>query len=118
MDEKEQKQLLMDLKVVMDSSDCPYIVQFYGAIFKEGDCWICMELMDSSLDKFYHFIFDDLQQTLPEAVIGELSQISHLPFLCGGFKIDLHLREDHCRYSESPQLLEREAEDHASRCEA
>ena len=73
VDEKEQKQLLMDLKVVMDSSDCPYIVQFYGAIFKEGDCWICMELMDSSLDKFYHFIFDDLQQTLPEAVIGELS---------------------------------------------
>ena len=38
---------------------------------QEGDCWICMELMDSSLDKFYHFIFDDLQQTLPEAVIGE-----------------------------------------------
>ena len=73
VDEKEQKQLLMDLKVVMDSSDCPYIVQFYGAIFKEGDCWICMELMDSSLDKFYHFIFDDLQQTLPEAVIGELT---------------------------------------------
>jgi len=71
VDEKEQKQLLMDLKVVMDSSDCPYIVQFYGAIFKEGDCWICMELMDSSLDKFYHFIFDDLQQTLPEAVIGK-----------------------------------------------
>ena len=34
VDEKEQKQLLMDLKVVMDSSDCPYIVQFYGAIFK------------------------------------------------------------------------------------
>ena len=32
-----------------------------------------MELMDSSLDKFYHFIFDDLQQTLPEAVIGEKS---------------------------------------------
>ena len=78
VDEKEQKQLLMDLKVVMDSSDCPYIVQFYGAIFKEGDCWICMELMDSSLDKFYHFIFDDLQQTLPEAVIGELSEKSYL----------------------------------------
>jgi len=73
VDEKEQKQLLMDLKVVMDSSDCPYIVQFYGAIFKEGDCWICMELMDSSLDKFYHFIFDDLQQTLPEAVIGKIT---------------------------------------------
>lgn len=34
-DEKEQKQLLMDLDVVMRSSDCPYIVQFYGALFRE-----------------------------------------------------------------------------------
>lgn len=35
VDEKEQKQLLMDLDVVMRSSDCPYIVQFYGALFRE-----------------------------------------------------------------------------------
>lgn len=56
VDEKEQKQLLMDLEVVMKSNDCNYIVQFYGALFKEGDCWICMELMDTSLDKFYKFI--------------------------------------------------------------
>lgn len=40
VDEKEQKQLLMDLEVVMKSNDCIYIVQFYGALFKEGDCWI------------------------------------------------------------------------------
>lgn len=36
VDEKEQKQLLMDLEVVMKSNDCNYIVQFYGALFKEG----------------------------------------------------------------------------------
>jgi hypothetical protein len=35
VDEKEQKQLLMDLDVVMRSNDCPYIVKFYGALFKE-----------------------------------------------------------------------------------
>ena len=35
VDEKEQKQLLMDLDVVMRSNECPYIVQFYGALFKE-----------------------------------------------------------------------------------
>lgn len=35
VDEKEQKQLLMDLEVVMNSNDCNYIVQFYGALFKE-----------------------------------------------------------------------------------
>merc|ERR1719309_780971 len=50
-----------------------YIVQFYGAIFKEGDCWICMELMDSSLDKFYHFIFDELQESIPDAIIGKIT---------------------------------------------
>lgn len=35
VDEREQKQLLMDLEVVMKSNDCPYIVRFYGALFKE-----------------------------------------------------------------------------------
>jgi len=25
----------MDLDVVMKSNECPYIVQFYGALFKE-----------------------------------------------------------------------------------
>lgn len=43
VDEKEQKQLLMDLEVVMKSNECMYIVQFFGAIFKEvsiGHCYI------------------------------------------------------------------------------
>lgn len=35
VDEKEQKQLLMDLEVVMRSNDCNYIVKFFGALFKE-----------------------------------------------------------------------------------
>ena len=39
MDEKEQKQLLMDLEVVMNSNDCPYIVLFFGAIFKVNICF-------------------------------------------------------------------------------
>ena len=43
----------MDLDISMRSSDCPYTVHFYGAMFREGDVWICMEVMDISLDKFY-----------------------------------------------------------------
>ncbi|XP_066950218.1 dual specificity mitogen-activated protein kinase kinase 4 isoform X7 [Macrobrachium rosenbergii] len=73
VDEKEQKQLLMDLEVVMRSNDCPCIVQFYGAIFKEGDCWICMELMDTSLDKFYKFIYERLNERLPENILGKIT---------------------------------------------
>ncbi|XP_063234461.1 dual specificity mitogen-activated protein kinase kinase 4 isoform X2 [Bacillus rossius redtenbacheri] len=73
VDEKEQKELLMDLEVVMKSNECPYIVQFYGALFKEGDCWICMELMDTSLDKFYKFIYEKLNQRIPELILGKIT---------------------------------------------
>ena len=73
VDEREQKELLMDLEVVMKSSDCPCIVTFFGAIFKEGDCWICMELMDTSLDKFYKFSYDHLKESIPENIIGKIT---------------------------------------------
>lgn len=73
VDEKEQKQLLMDLEVVMKSNECPYIVQFYGALFKEGDCWICMELMDTSLDKFYKFIYEKMKIRIPETILGKIT---------------------------------------------
>ncbi|KPJ02759.1 Dual specificity mitogen-activated protein kinase kinase 4 [Papilio xuthus] len=73
VDEKEQKQLLMDLEVVMKSNECVYIVQFYGALFKEGDCWICMELMDTSLDKFYKFICERMQTRIPETILAKIT---------------------------------------------
>ncbi|KAJ3600227.1 hypothetical protein NHX12_031213 [Muraenolepis orangiensis] len=73
VDEKEQKQLLMDLDVVMRSSDCPYIVQFYGALFREGDCWICMELMAVSFDKFYKFVYCSLDDVIPEEILGKIT---------------------------------------------
>ncbi|KAM4691681.1 LOW QUALITY PROTEIN: dual specificity mitogen-activated protein kinase kinase 4 [Rhinophrynus dorsalis] len=73
VDEKEQKQLLMDLDVVMRSSDCPYIVQFYGALFREGDCWICMELMSTSFDKFYKYVYSSLDDVIPEEILGKIT---------------------------------------------
>ncbi|XP_055725930.1 dual specificity mitogen-activated protein kinase kinase 4-like [Salvelinus fontinalis] len=73
VDEKEQKQLLMDLDVVMRSSDCLYIVQFYGALFREGDCWICMELMSTSFDKFYKYVYCSLDDVIPEEILGKIT---------------------------------------------
>lgn len=73
VDEREQRQLLMDLEVIMKSNDCNYIVQFYGALFKEGDCWICMELMDTSLDKFYKFVSERQQQRIPESILAKIT---------------------------------------------
>ncbi|XP_040568097.1 dual specificity mitogen-activated protein kinase kinase 4 [Lepeophtheirus salmonis] len=73
VDEKEQKELLMDLEVVMKCADCPNIVSFFGAIFKEGDCWICMEIMDISSDKFYKYIYEDMNSRIPENIIGKIT---------------------------------------------
>ncbi|CRL08063.1 CLUMA_CG020844, isoform A [Clunio marinus] len=72
VDEKEQKRI-MDLDVVMKSNDCSYIVQFYGAIFKEGDCWIAMEIMSTSLDKFYKYVCERQQERIPENILGQIT---------------------------------------------
>ncbi|MFH4979876.1 hypothetical protein AB6A40_006585 [Gnathostoma spinigerum] len=77
----EQKRLLMELEAITNSS-YPHIVQFYGAIFKEGDCWICMELMDVSLDKLYKQVYDGGGK-LPEEIIGfcAVSMVNALSYL-------------------------------------
>jgi len=89
VDEREQKKLMMDLEVVMKSNSCPFIVQFFGAIFKEGDCWICMELMDASLDKFYKYVYRKMNQTMPENIIGKiaLATVQALSYLKDQLKI-------------------------------
>uniref|UniRef100_A0A3B1KI15 mitogen-activated protein kinase kinase n=1 Tax=Astyanax mexicanus TaxID=7994 RepID=A0A3B1KI15_ASTMX len=66
---QEQKRLLMDLDISMRTVDCFYTVTFYGALFREGDVWICMELMDTSLDKFYKQVHEK-GKTIPEDILG------------------------------------------------
>lgn len=56
----------------MRSSDCPYTVQFYGALFREGDVWICMEVMDMSLDKFYVKAYYN-KCPIPEDILGKIA---------------------------------------------
>lgn len=68
----EQGRLLMDLDVSMRLSNYPYAIQFYGALFKEGDVWICMELMRTSCDKFYKKV-DENGLLIPENVLGKIS---------------------------------------------
>lgn len=41
--------------------------------FIQGDCWICMELMDASLDKFYKFLFERLDSQVPEEILGKIT---------------------------------------------
>ena len=64
----------------MRSSDCPYTVHFYGAMFREGDVWICMEVMDISLDRFYAKAFglvdhkDKKKEKVKPAPPGEIPE--------------------------------------------
>lgn len=78
----EQQRLLMDLDVSMRLSNYPYTVHFYGALFKEGDVWICMELMKTSLDKFYVMVKNN-EQIIPENVLGRIffAVVSALEYL-------------------------------------
>uniref|UniRef100_A0A6Q2WZC7 mitogen-activated protein kinase kinase n=1 Tax=Esox lucius TaxID=8010 RepID=A0A6Q2WZC7_ESOLU len=69
---QEQKRLLMDLDISMRTVDCFFTVTFYGALFREGDVWICMELMDTSLDKFYKQVIEK-GMTIPEDILGKIT---------------------------------------------
>jgi mitogen-activated protein kinase kinase 3 len=69
---QEQKRLIMDLDVSMRASDCPNTVQFFGALFREGDVWICMEVMDTSLDKLYAKVYKH-GHNIPEEILGKIA---------------------------------------------
>jgi len=84
----EQRRLLMDLDIAMRSSDCEYTVHFYGAMFREGDVWICMEVMDTSVDKFYAKVFGN-GRDMQEWVLGKIafSVVSALNYLHKKLKV-------------------------------
>lgn len=62
----------MDLNISMQTAACPYTVQFYGALFFEGEVWICMEVMDMSLDKFYDKVYKN-NHSIPENILGVIT---------------------------------------------
>lgn len=52
INDEEQRRMLIELKAAVMTDKCPNLVACYGAMFRDGDVWICMEIMDTSLDKF------------------------------------------------------------------
>lgn len=82
INDESQKRMLVELQACMKSDCCPQMVRFYGAMFREGDVWICMEVMDTSLDKFYRMCFDS-GGPLPEMFIAKcaLSVVEGLNFM-------------------------------------
>ena len=45
--------MMKDLEVNRKTKECPFTVEFYGALFREGEVLICMEVMDVSLEQYY-----------------------------------------------------------------
>ncbi|XP_065846497.1 dual specificity mitogen-activated protein kinase kinase 4-like [Oscarella lobularis] len=88
VDESEMKRLNMDLDVIR-KSNCAYIVKFYGVLFGEGYVWICMEMMDTSMDKLYQLVYKTLGQQIPERIIGKInaSVVNALQYLKDTLKI-------------------------------
>jgi len=78
----EHRRLLTDLDINMKSSDCDYTVHCYGAMFLEGNLWICMEVMDTSLDQLYPLVFNK-GRNIPESVLSKIafSVLSALHYL-------------------------------------
>ena len=58
MNTVEQQRTAMDLDVAMRSLDCPYTVHFYGAMFRDGDVWICMEVGGQNRNYIPHYHFN------------------------------------------------------------
>ncbi|XP_053215027.1 dual specificity mitogen-activated protein kinase kinase 6-like [Panonychus citri] len=73
---QEQKRFLMDMDVLDKADDCLYIVKFYGALFWEGDLWIFMEIMDSSLDKFYRQAYEKCRREISTTTSSSSSPLS------------------------------------------
>lgn len=80
----------MDLDISMRSSDCPYTVHFYGALFREGDVWICMEVMDTSLDKFYPKAYKN-NRVINEDILGKVGRAHRTQYM-------QHVNNVHFRY--------------------
>ncbi len=62
--------MLVELQACMKSERCRQLVRFFGAMFRDGDVWICMEVMATSLDKFYRMCID-MHKPLPEPFLAK-----------------------------------------------
>jgi len=82
INDESQKRMFVELDTCMRSGRCQQMVRFYGAMFREGDVWICMEVMDISLDKFYRMCVDQ-SIPMPEPFIANvaLSVVEGLNFM-------------------------------------
>jgi hypothetical protein len=83
--QREREKTLKELDFVLECQENEFVVKFYGVKFNNepADCLICMELMDTSLEKFYKFVYEVKHEEIPEEILGKIvfSTISALNYL-------------------------------------
>ena len=60
-------------QIVEYSQAKPAQISSFSFIFHQGDVWICMEVMDTSLDKFYKMVYDKEKTVIPEDILGKIA---------------------------------------------
>jgi len=70
-----RKLVSKELDVLMRTiySNFPYLVPFYGSLFREGEVWICMELMKASLGELYDRVYATPGRRMPEDLLREIA---------------------------------------------
>uniref|UniRef100_A0A914H2L6 mitogen-activated protein kinase kinase n=1 Tax=Globodera rostochiensis TaxID=31243 RepID=A0A914H2L6_GLORO len=66
------RQLQKEVRAIQDASTgaTPDVVRYFGLTFHEGDCLICMELMDLSLERLYKLVHGVAKEHFEEVVLG------------------------------------------------
>lgn len=85
-DERRTNQLKQEIKMIqgfpllllhfmryLEASTCEEVVRLFGVTFHEGDCLICMEFMDVSLDLLYKIVHREAKMSFNEDVLGIVS---------------------------------------------
>ncbi|VDK43478.1 unnamed protein product [Anisakis simplex] len=82
------KRIKQEIAAFRSASDCVQIVRFYGLTFHEvnsdsdlalwisvfqGDCLVCLELMDISLERLYHIVHKRTPGVFDERILGHVA---------------------------------------------
>ncbi|CCD72335.1 mitogen-activated protein kinase kinase [Caenorhabditis elegans] len=70
---KSMQRFRLEVEATKAASNCDEIVRYYGITFNEGVAWMCMELMDLSLDKLYMIAHDIQKVEIPEQILGAVA---------------------------------------------
>ena len=64
---------MMELSSVDVQCNTSFLDATHAYMNCQGDVWICMELMDSSMDKISEKVYNQLNQRIPEDILGKMT---------------------------------------------